>query len=324
MNPLPAAEAALLQRAAAFPEVPALADCTAEAMQRVTRARGVDFTTALLYDRLRKSPAHSPFIARIESLLSSRQPGTLAVDWKIAIVPGALYVERPDMGSDGKAVRAAAEELGLSCGLVPLASRGSVKQNATLLAEWLENQREEKLVLVSVSKGGPDMKLTLARPDALKLFRNVVAWVNLCGPLDGSPVADWIPANRLRSWAVRLQYRIQRRDFGFITDMCHGPGSPLREPLRLPAHVKLVSILGFPLRAHLTTPLSRFCHGIIARKGPNDGTVLLSDACSWPGEVFPVWGVDHYFRPEALAKSLMTAVFQHFGDALSPSPSAQL
>ena len=310
MNPPPAAEAALLQQTADFSALPALADCTAEALRRVTREHGVDFATALLYDRFRRSPAHAPFIARMETLLAAAPGPKLAVDWKLFIVPGALYVERPALGSGGEIVRAAAAELGLSCGLVPVGSRGSVQHNATLLAAWLEQHAEEKIVLVSVSKGGPDLKLALARPDAPRLFRNVVAWVNLSGPLDGSPVADWIPEHRLRSWAMRALYRIQRRDFGFITDMCHGPDSPLREPLRLPAHLRLISVLGFPLRAHLTTPLCRFCHGIIARQGPNDGTVLLSDARAWPGDLLPVWGADHYFRPAAHARQLVAALLR--------------
>ncbi len=310
MNPLPAAEAALLQRAAAFAEMPALADCTAEATRRVTREHGVDFATALLYDRFRKSPAHAPFIARIESLLAAAPGTTVAVDWKLFIVPGALYVERPALGSGGEIVREAAAELGLSCGLVPVASRGSVQENATLLAEWLKQHGEEKLVLVSVSKGGPDLKLALARPDAPRLFRNVVAWINHSGPLDGTPAANWIPANRLRSWAVRVQYRLQKRNFGFVTDMFHGPGSPLHAPLRLPAHLRLISVLGFPLRAHLTTPLSRFSHGLLARQGPSDGTLLLSDARAWPGEIVPVWGADHYFQPAARVRRLFVALLR--------------
>lgn len=307
-------EQALLQRVSAWQKFPTLAALDAASLQEITRQHGVDFATALLYDRLRRCPTHASFIERIETLLATPQVEPLNTDWKIVIVPGALYVERPALGSDGKVVREAAAELSLPCNFVPLASRGSVQQNATLLAEWLKHQPAGKLVLVTVSKGGPDLKLALARPDAPQLFRNVVAWVNLCGPLDGTPMADWIPASRVRSWVMRLQYRIQRRDFGFITDMCHAPGSPLCGAVRLPTHMKLWSFVGFPLRAHLATPHSRFCNRIIARLGPNDGTVLLSDALKWPGELFPVWGVDHYFRPTQRAKSLVNAIFRHLDE----------
>jgi hypothetical protein len=310
VSPLPEAEAALLRRAAAFSEMPALADCTAGPLRHVAREHGVDFATALLYDRFRKSPVHAPTIARVETLLAAAPGPKAAVNWKLFVVPGALYIERPELGSGGEIVRQAAAELGISCGLVPVASRGSVQENATLIAEWLKQHGGEKLVFVTVSKGGPDMKLALARPDAPHRFRNVVAWINHSGPLDGSLAADWIPASRLRSWAVRLQYRIQRRDFGFLTDMCHGPGSPLREPLRLPAHMRLISVLGFPLRSHLTTPLGRFAHSVIARQGPNDGTVLLPDAVTWPGEILPVWGADHYFRPPERVRRLFVALLR--------------
>lgn len=319
MNALPVDEAALLRRAAAFSDLPTLPDCTPEAMLRVTETQGIDFATALLYDRFVKCPSRSPFVTRMEALLKSPPDQKFRRRWKVIVVPGALYLERPALGSGGEIIRETAEALGLECARVPLASRGSVRQNAALLSRWLETQPDEPMVLVTVSKGGADMKLALAGPGASGAFGHVVAWVNLSGPLDGSPAADWIPASRLRTWAVRLQYRIQRRDFGFITDMCHGPGSLLREPLQLPARMRLVSLLGFPLRAHLTTPLARFSHGIVARLGPNDGTALLSESRAWPGEIFPVWGADHYFRPAHRAQSLLRAVFRHLDEVCGGS-----
>ena len=300
--------ALLLERAVKFGEFPALQDCTAEVMRQLTEKHGVDFATAVLYQRFLSSPRHAPFIHRIESLMSTPSEEMPVLPGKVFLLPGALYKERPGLGSEGRVIREALDELGIGSGLVPLDSRGSVQHNAGLLSDWLDQQLEEKMVLISISKGGPDLKLALSRPDAATRFRNVVAWVNLSGPLDGSPVANWIPDSRLRSWAVRLQYRIQRRDFGFITDLCHGPDSPLHPPLMLPAHMKLISLLGFPLRSHLTTPLSRFCHGIIAKSGPTDSTILLSDAITWPGDIFPVWGADHYFHPPERSKALITAI----------------
>jgi hypothetical protein len=65
------------------------------------------------------------------------------------------------------------------------------------------------------------------------------------------------------------------------------------------------------LARHFSTPFSRFCHRRIAPLGPNDGTVLLTDILRWPGEVYPVWGADHYFRPEGTARALLRAVLLH-------------
>lgn len=303
-----AEEAALLRRAAEFRACATLAELNPKALAELTRRHGVDFATALLYDRLRKAPAHAPFLARMEALLAAPPRALPAVTWKIAIVPGALHVERPDLGGDGKLVREVAAELGVPCEFVPLASRGSITTNAARLAAWLAPAPDDARVLVSLSKGGPEVKLALARPDAPRLFRGVVAWVNVCGPLAGSPLVDWVLASRVRERALRFQYWLRRRDFGFVSELRRAPAGPLAQPLRLPAGLRLVSLVGFPLRRHLRTPFSRFCHRVIARTGPNDGTALLADACSEAGEIFPVWGADHYFQPPSRGRALIVAV----------------
>jgi len=313
-SPLPQGEeeTALLQRAAFWPNHVALESLDAAMLRQITKQHGVDFATALLFDRFRNSPKHSVFIQRIDALRNTppdnSPPG---IDARVVIVPAALYVERPDMGSDGRIIREAAENFGCRTGLVPLASLGSVSENARRLTAWLEKQRDEKLILVSLSKGGADLKLALHSPDAPRLFRNVLAWINVCGPLGGSLMADWILSSRLRAWVFRFQYWVQRRDFGFISELRHGPPSKLNFPLCPPSGMRMISLLGFPLRRHMTTPFSRFCHRTLSAWGPNDGTVLLSDAIHWPGEVYPVWGTDHYFRPEGRAKELITAVLSY-------------
>ncbi|CAN5852585.1 hypothetical protein BH11VER1_BH11VER1_15160 [soil metagenome] len=311
LHSLPPDDEGFLQRVADFDELNLLTDITAENLSRISREHGIDFATALLYARFCQSPRHGPFISRIQELINAPPRALGAVKWRVVIVPGALYVERPDLGGDGQLVREAAYELGLRCDLVPLASRGSVQENAARLVAWLEQQTDESLVLVSLSKGGPDIKLALAHPDSARIFRNVSAWINVCGPIDGTPLADWIIESRLRSSVMRLQYSMQRRDFGFITDLRHGLGSPLRNPLRLPDHLRLVSFVGFPLRRHLSTMLSRFSHRVIAPHGPSDGTVPLADLLSWPGNIFPVWGADHYFQPASMSKSLITAALHY-------------
>ena len=47
-------------------------------------------------------------------------------------------------------------------------------------------------------------------------------------------MVNWILSSRLRTWLVRLQYRLQRRDFRFVTELGHGHGALLDFPLRLP------------------------------------------------------------------------------------------
>jgi hypothetical protein len=85
-------------------------------------------------------------------------------------------------------------------------------------------------------------------------------------------------------------------------------------PLTLPDHVALISVVGFPLRRHLSTKALRRCHRRLAPRGPNDGLMLLADACSLPGRVYPVWGADHNLRPAWDIRRLVAALAFHVAD----------
>jgi len=264
-----------------------------------------------MFDRFCKSPERFKFIRQIDTLRQS--PGSLpaSIDAKVVIVPGALYVERPDMGGDGRLVREVAASLGLKTDLIPLASFGSVKTNAGLIRDWLKQNRHERIILVSLSKGGADLKLAMSEPDTPELFQNVIAWINVCGPLSGSRMANWILESRIRTWFFQCKLRLQNRDFQFVADMRHGEDAALNYHLRPPAAMQMVSLIGFPLHQHMTTKFSRFCHCIIGSYGPNDGTTLLADLHAVPGEIYPVWGMDHYFRPDSEARNLVAALLQY-------------
>jgi hypothetical protein len=57
----------LLDDVAAWSELPTLEDVTRRDLAAVAKRRGIDFATALLYDRLRRSSTHGATIRRIES-----------------------------------------------------------------------------------------------------------------------------------------------------------------------------------------------------------------------------------------------------------------
>jgi hypothetical protein len=320
-------EEALLQRAAGWKEGIALENLDDETLRRITREQGGDFATALLFDRFRKSPQHSDFIRRIDSLRGAQAPSAQKIDARVVIVPGALYIEKPEMGGDGRIVREVAESLGCQTDLIPLASFGSVTKNASLILAWLKEHAREPLILVSLSKGGTDLKMALSSDDAAGLFRNVIAWINVCGPLNGSRMADWILMSRARSCFCRLKFFLQKRDFRFVTELCHDRTALLNSPIRHPFSIRMINLIGFPLERHMTTRFSRFCYRTLANWGPNDGTTSLSDVSGWPGNTYPVWGADHYFRPESVARDLILALLRYLSQAtalLEPSNSCSI
>ena len=97
--------------------------------------------------------------------------------------------------------------------------------------------------------------------------------------------------------------------------------APLDFGLRLPTHIRLISIVGFPLRKHLTNGMARRCHRQLTLYGPNDGGLILADVCALPGLIYPIWGGDHYLRSGADMKKLIGAVVKFVGQEVAACPS---
>ena len=281
---------------------------TPERLREVTAREGCDFATALLHRRIVESERHGAFLRALSEVREdSRKPGV-----SVAIVPGAFYLENPRTGADGRIAREVAGQLDLPVALVPVSSTGSLAENAGAIANWLLAHRGEALILVSVSKGGSDLKAALARPDAPRVFERVIGWINLCGILDGTPMADWLLSPSLLARVNRFVYRIRGRSLDFLNDLQRFPGCPLDFLLTLPPHLRAIHVAGFPLHRHLRNGLARRCHARLASFGPNDGSILLADAPGWPGQLCPVWGADHYLRPRTDVRPLLAALMRTF------------
>jgi hypothetical protein len=320
-RPLPANseyERELFARAAAWDGT----DVSVEGVRRVAAADGIDFATALVYDRVRRSPRHAAFIERLEALPPTVPPGC-RLGATVVIVPGAFYREFPNSGADGRLLREEAARFGCRTELVPLPSFGPPRDAARILCDWLAKRPAgERLILVSLSKAGGEVKLALAEPGAPELFGNVVAWVNLCGLLNGTPLADWVLAGRLRSWWFRFFLWTRGHDFAVVRELRRGPGTPLAGELVLPPHLCLLSVVGFPLRHHLSNRLARRCHGRLSPLGPNDAAgVLLADALAMPGLVYPLWGTDHYLKPAGYdVRGLAVRILHYLRETSIPKP----
>ncbi len=277
---------------------------------------GIDAATTRLYRSVLESPVHGSFIRRIEEIGEQAAPSSWNREAVLAIIPGAFYRENPRSGADGLLFREQAERLGLSSELVPIASTGAVRQNARMLCDWLVEQPERPLILASLSKGGADVKMALAEPDAGRAFSNVVAWINLCGILDGTPMAEWLLSWNPGAVLNRVYYRVRGRSLSFLSDLRYGRDSLLDFELNLPAHVQLISVVGFPLREHLTRTIARRCHRRLTPLGPNDGGLVLADVCKLPGLIYPLWGADHYLQPKTDVRVLIAAILQYLAETI--------
>jgi hypothetical protein len=317
----------LLERAACWPACLRWCDLTAAWVQQLSEREGIDFATALLYDRLLRSAEHGTFIERMETL-TEKLTTLRRLDATLVIVPGGFYVEFPHTGADGRVLREAAAQFGCTAELVPLASFGSLTENVRILCDWLTSRPAGNVILVSLSKGGSEVKLALARPDAQEIFRNVVCWVNLGGLLRGTPLVEWLFARRLRRWWVRLLFWLRGYNFAAVPGLARGHGTLLDFDLRLPQHMQAIHIVGFPLTRHLSNRLARRCHRRVKYLGPNDGGgIILTDVLGLPGHIYPVWGADHYMRPSGrdlgeLARSIFLYLHEELSERAVPASLA--
>jgi hypothetical protein len=262
----------------------------ANRLLEISQIESTDFAAALFYNRLVRSAEHGPFIRRIDAMPASA-PRAAALT--VAIVPGAFYVESPHTGADGRLVIEEADRWGCRTALVPLRSFDSLAANSAILIDWLSTCREKRIVLVSLSKGSADVWTALARPGASEVFRNVVAWIDLAGLISGTPLVGWLMRRPLRRFAVRSLFWFKGYPFSALNDIDRSPAAPMR----LPAGLRTIHVIGVPRVRHLTTRLSRRGHRRLSPIGPSDGAILLGDATRLPGLVYPIWGADHYLRP---------------------------
>jgi hypothetical protein len=313
---LPAKDLDLLDRVAAWPGIDSWSELTQPVLARLAAKQGLDFATALLYDRLRRSDRHGPFIRRVNALVANSPCFPRQLDLLLAVAPGAFYQELPGTGGDGRKLREAVAAYGCRTAVIPTRSMGTVAENGRIIRDWLGQRSGERILLASLSKGAADIKAALAPPGSEAAFAPVVAWLNVSGLPNGSPLANWLFERRLTTLFYQAAFWWKGLDFAVVRQMAWGPGSVLDFPWRLPAHLQLITVVGFPLRRHLCTASLRRYHRRLAPRGPSDGLALLADACALSGLVYPVWGVDHYLRPSWDIGRLVAALAFHVAEML--------
>lgn len=110
---------------------------------------------------------------------------------------------------------------------VPVESFGSLARNAEIIADWLSRHGQQRVMFVSLSKGGADLKIALALPNAAELFRNVTAWVSLSGLPQDTPLVAWLRRQPLRRLGVRLLLRLRGQRYSVVEELRHEADGPL-------------------------------------------------------------------------------------------------
>ena len=304
-----AADQELLGRAARANQGPDRTEFSTAALASLAREEGLDFATAALYDLVSRRPETVEFRSQLRGALGrSRGKSTIL----IGIIPGAFHREHKRTGADGRRVVELFRRAGFRAETVPLASFASLRENSRAIVDWLEQRGEERVLLVSLSKGSADLKIALSLPEAKEAWRRVGGWVSLSGLAQGTPLVGWLRTRRLHWFGVQLLFWWRGYRRSVLEELDHGAGTPLAGWPRVPPHWRVAHVCGFPLRRHLKHPWALRGYERVASLGPNDGGgILLGDTLTWPGAIVPIWGVDHYLQPdwdcEPLLGNILTA-----------------
>jgi hypothetical protein len=296
-------DARLQARAAEWPEdLWGLPDVAR--LAELSRREGLDFATALLYDRLLRVPANAAFLGAAQAAQGAEH---ISADL-LGIVPGAFHRDHAHTGADGARVLAIAKRVGCEAAVIPLANFGTLEENAGCILDWLGGQRGRRIALLSLSKGGADVKQALAHATAADAFADVAAWISWSGMVQGTPLVAQLQ-RRPRWWIIRLILWWKRAPVRALLELRRGADSALEGWPRLPAHMRAVHVYGVPLRRHLTHRWAGRGYKRLSALGPNDGGgVLLGDLAGLPGIVCPIWGADHYLTPKREIESLLRGI----------------
>ena len=296
----------LLERAAAWQECPSLRDCSPPRLSKVAHEQGLEFATAVLHDRVLRLSENRTFLQRVNAI----KPAVATDPPLVGIIPGAFYLEHKNTGADGEQIATILRSINCCVERVPVESFGSLAKNAAIIVDWLSHHHEDRVALVSLSKGSSDLKIALGLPKAGELFRNVETWVSVSGLPQGTPLVAWLRRQPLRRVGVRLLLRLRGQRYSVVEELRQEPDGPLATWPSLAPHLRVVHVVSFPLRRHLAHPWAARAYERVAPLGPNDGGgFLLADVANLPGTVFPVWGADHYLQPAWDAGSLLRRTF---------------
>jgi len=278
-----------------------------EAMERLTRRSSTDLATLYFVARLYEIPANrraqDAFHAALQRLMSPASAPRIPDAYRtylLAFVPGYAYRRDPTTGADFARQRRVVAAHGLPTVLIETDEVGTVEESAAIVAREITRlgERHDKVIVVSTSKGGPEVALALGALLPADALGHVRAWISVGGLLRGSPYADrWI--GWPQSWLARLAFAFE----GLPPDAIRNLSTAVRRPafgrVRLPEHVLTLQYVGVPLSGHIGDAVAGR-YEALRSFGPSDGLTLLADELVPGGIVVTDLGLDHFYRDAAI------------------------
>ncbi len=289
-----------LDWAAAFKEMPTLADITRDGLRELTKSTlDVDKAAAVFYHRVISKPENRDmvnYLNRRQKELEKTLPDYSSKKILLAIAPGMFYLDNPSLGADGRSLRNLALELGMMETVIPLEQTGTVDTNAEILCNFIRDRNDASgIILASVSKGSSDIKKAIQRCGTEPYFTKVRAWYNIGGINKGSRLINGIDQTCMYKMEARSYFCWNGYNWDGFMSLRAGDEAPLNTDLQMPPHILVVNVIAVPLFRFVTDRARPFYEYLI-QFGPNDGMTLLADSYIPEGLTYCSWRNDHYFR----------------------------
>lgn len=293
---------------------------TSQTLAELSAQTSPDLATAYF---LKRSLAHrqqrerQERFARIVRELRHEQSGTLGIaprlraqlreDFVFLFVPGLFYRSKPESKSDMGPQRAQLTRLGYRTELLAVPEMGTVEANGRQVAAALRKHRNKQIILISASKGGPDIAYALGHLMTPADSAHVRAWVNVGGAMGGSPLADKILGSPEMLLARPYAWFKGGDACALAVSLSPAASQARMARQQIPKHIFILNYLAVPFSGDIS-PDVRGAYRYMRAYGPNDGIVRLLEQSAGVGQTVFAIGSDHRFRdPEIAIKTLALA-----------------
>jgi hypothetical protein len=164
--------------------------------ENITKKYSIDVSTLFLAEKLYKSPvnkrAQDDYLANLDDLsaVDLIQSFDFLKNYHIVFIPGFNYEANRGNFEDQRKLLDSAN---ISNEMIITQPLGLIDDNAKIVASrlWEINKQHNNIILISISKGGAETGIALSHLLSPEDITSVKAWINACGILRGTPVADY-------------------------------------------------------------------------------------------------------------------------------------
>ena len=252
---------------------------TREQLKAISREFSVDTAALVFGDQLLKQPANAPFQKQFLANLEKVRGGLIEYPGKdvlILLVPGFDYVKNGrKTGADFARPKQLLEQAGYEVQLVAIDPLGGVEENAAFLARSIASHPQRRIALAGASSAGPAIHLALGKLIEPGDSKNVKAWLNLGGILQGVPVLDQFSSGP-KGWLFSTVVHLKGWKPASFASMRTQVSRSRFATLSVPSHIVVCNYVGLSLSGDISR-FARDKYSMMRADGPNDGLTLLPD-----------------------------------------------